>query len=443
MPAARSSASPDPTADPAASLGSLPVDSEWLLNDGRGGYACGTVGDLVMRRYHGLWIARLPATAKRSMVVAGLDERVQLPDADADADAPASLMHAHWRSLPEPSPPAARVRFAHRPLPQWVFATEVGELERTVALRRAGDGDSPPVLLVRWRNRSANPMRLAVRPLLGCCDVDHLPPADDSFDGTVHARGASWGFRPRSDFPSVWLSVDGVAAFRSDPAWYRGFLYGWDRARGYDHVGDRWSPGVLELDLAGGADAIAAFALDAPWSQPAAAFEQVAAAAATSWAQVSSQPDARRARLALGADDFFYRAPGNSTDDGRLGVLAGFPWFGEWGRDVFLALPGLSLARGRPELCAEVLRGAVPFLRRGLLPNIFGRDPASSHYGSCDAALWFATAVMRYADGGYDDSLVADQLLPALIGIATPMSPAPTSAWWCSQMACCRQGAPT
>ncbi|MCA8977715.1 MAG: hypothetical protein KDC98_23525, partial [Planctomycetes bacterium] len=110
---------------------------------------------------------------------------------------------------------------------------------------------------------------------------------------------------------------------------------------------------------------------------------------------------------------FFYRAAGD-----RLGILAGFPWFGEWGRDVFIALPGLSIARGRLELCAEVLSDAVPFLRRGLLPNIYAATVADSHYGSCDAALWFALAVQRYADAGGCADRVRDEYLPALLGIA-------------------------
>jgi len=85
---------------------------------------------------------------------------------------------------------------------------------------------------------------------------------------------------------------------------------------------------------------------------------------------------------------------------------------------VFVALPGLTLARGRRDLCAEVLRGALPFLRRGLLPNVYGATPADSHYDSCDAALWFALAVQRYADAGGDAELVARELLPALAAIA-------------------------
>jgi predicted glycogen debranching enzyme len=390
----------------------LPGTAEWLVTDGAGGYACGSVDDLPRRRYHGLWVVRPAGSARRRLVIAGVDER--LLDGQLLERGPTTrLMHAHWRDLPAPSAPAAAVTFVRRPLPSWTFTAGERQLERTVALRRA-DGERPACLLVRWRNPGAVAVRVLVRPLLGWCDADHLPPADERFDGTVQARGASWGVRPDALLPTLWMCADGVAGFRSEPAWYRGFVYTTDRDRGYDHHGDRWSPGELELDLGPGCDAVVAFALGEPVTGPAAAYAEVAAAAERAAAAVAAAAEPWRERLAQGADDFLYRA-----DGGRLGVLAGFPWFGEWGRDVFLALPGLTLARGRPELCAEVLRGALPFLRGGLLPNIYGRSVADSHYGSCDAALWFTLAVQRYADAGGDRDLVRNTLLPALAAIAT------------------------
>jgi predicted glycogen debranching enzyme len=394
-----------PTASDAA--GAVPRDAEWLLTDGTGGYACGTADDLPRRRYHALWIVRPAGQARRFAAVAGLDERVMRDGATVH------LLHAHWQDVPEPSPPQAPSTFVRHPLPTWTFRGDGFVLERTVALRR-GDAGQPPLCLVRWRQLAGAPLRLHVRPLLGWCDADHLPPANDGFDGAVHARGASWGVRPTSLLPELWLTADGIAAFRGEPAWYRGFLYASDRDRGYDHVGDRWTPGVLELDLSAGRQATVAFAFAEPCAEPDALLarleadeqrrqQRAAAAAAAPWL----------ARLALGADDFLYRA-----DGGRLGVLAGFPWFTEWGRDVFVSLPGLTLARGRRDLCADALRGALPFLRRGLLPNVYGADPASSHYDSCDAALWWALAAQRFADGGGDARLVTAELVPALAAIA-------------------------
>lgn len=384
----------------------IAADAEWLLTDGAGGYACGAADDLPRRRYHGLWTVRPAGSARRRLVVAGLDERV------VEGSRTLHLMHAHWRGLEAPSPPQARVEFVHRPLPRWSFTAGDVRLERTVALRRTS-GSEPPIALVRWHNRGPRPLRLVVRPLLGWCDADHLIGADESFDGTLHARGASWGVRPNELLPMLWLTAGGIAAFRSDVAWYRGFHLAVDRDRGYDHHGDRWCPGVLEIDLAAGREATLAFALGEPCIDPVAAFDAIAAAAAEQDRAAAGIAEPMRARLQRSADDFLFR-----TDSGRLGVLAGFPWFVEWGRDVFVALPGLTIARGRLDLCAEVLTGALPFLRAGLLPNIYGTTVQDSRYNSCDAALWFALAVQRFADAGGDARLVRGTLLPALASIA-------------------------
>jgi glycogen debranching enzyme len=391
-----------------------PKATEWLLTDGRGGYACGTVADLATRRYHGLWVARLPDSARRQMIVSGLHERI------GTGDSTVSLLHAHWMTMPQPMAPQAVVTFEHRPWPCWTFRGVTPEghsfaIERSVQLQRTdgGEGAAEPCLCVRWRNLGSALVRLSVRPLLGLCDADHLPPANDTFDGTVHVRGASWGFRPAPLLPTLWLTVDGVAAFRGEPVWYRGFLYAEDKARGYDHQGDRWSPGVLELDLGPGQVAVAAFSIGEVCREPGAVWDAVSARANDREHAVVTAADPLRARLDRTADDFFYRAVGD-----RPGVLAGYPWFGEWGRDVFVALPGLSIARGNLAQCEAVLTGALPFLRTGLLPNIYGRTQADSNYGSCDAALWFGLAVQRFAAAGGNAELVRTVLVPALASIA-------------------------
>ena len=391
----------------------VPAESEWLLTDGRGGYACGTAAGVPMRRYHGLWVTRAKGTAERHMIVSGLDERVgPARKLGAEDVRFAHLMPAHWQGQDEPQTGDGETSFSHRPLPTWTHKTEHGVVKKTVALRRQSQGQAP-ALIVRWRNASSEPIRLEVRALLGWCNVDHLLPVNEQFDGTVHARGASWGFRPTTELPHLWLSVDGISAFRSEPVWYRDFLYSVDRLRGYDHVGQRWSPGVLELDLPPGAEATASFALGDPCVDAGAVFDEIAAMAQQQCCQAEQSEHPLAEVLALGADDFLYRGVGD-----RLGVLAGFPWFGEWGRDVFLALPGLTLARGQVAQCAEVMIGCLPFLREGLLPNIYQKDVATSNYGSCDAALWFALAAMRFADAGHDPDLVQQKLLPAMRSIA-------------------------
>jgi len=100
-------------------------------------------------------------------------------------------------------------------------------------------------------------------------------------------------------------------------------------------------------------------------------------------------------------------------------VIAGYPWFGEWGRDTCISLPGLLLARGHVEATGDALEDLVPFLRRGLLPNVFGNAAEDSNYGSADASLWFARAVRLYERAGGRRERVLEVFRPALESIAT------------------------
>ena len=123
-------------------------------------------------------------------------------------------------------------------------------------------------------------------------------------------------------------------------------------------------------------------------------------------------------RLVLAADLYIFDRPVPGVADGRS-VIAGYPWFGDWGRDTFIALPGLTLAVGEPQRCGEVLAAARPFVRAGLLPNVFGRTPADSHYGSADAALWYALCVQRWHDAGAATAAVRAEFGPVLQQMAT------------------------
>ncbi|MFM1874166.1 MAG: hypothetical protein RL398_3588, partial [Planctomycetota bacterium] len=229
-------------------------DAEVLLVDGRGGYLLWCADDVPRRRYSGLWVTRLPDAAERTMLVAGLHELVTVKDGAVDSAV--SLLAAHWAGHHEPMYPAVAARCIGAVPPTRRCEGRLPDgtpfcLEREVVLLRAAPGREP-ALLVRWRNRSGAAVRLLVRPLLGMHEVDRLPPAREGLDGAVQARGASWGVRPLADLPTLWLTADGVAAFAAEPTHYRGFLYATDRDRGYDHLGDRWSPGLLDLLIPAG-----------------------------------------------------------------------------------------------------------------------------------------------------------------------------------------------
>lgn len=279
---------------------------EWLLVDGHGGYACGTLAELPTRRYHG-WLCAWPETLeRRHLFVARCDERI------VDAAGERSLLASRWADGTLQAPDAA-VTFTAWPLPTWEF--ELGEVRLSRQLAMTG---AAGVVLVAYENRGAAPLQLRLRPLLALRVADHLTHGAPTRQQTaVLPAGLRW--RVRDDEPPLWLSSDDQLEFAPDAVVYRGVDYEVDKQRGYDFVEDLWSPGVVTLALMPGQRRVLAFAVDEPVVQPAAQWQVVLAQRAAHDSELARRFRGDELRLARGADDFFYQAPG-----GRTGVLAGF-----------------------------------------------------------------------------------------------------------------------
>ncbi|MEY4674288.1 MAG: hypothetical protein RL148_2072 [Planctomycetota bacterium] len=377
---------------PAGGGPSVPGPSrEWLLVDGHGGYACGSTDDVPRRRYHGWLVARKDGSARRHLLLSRVEEVLGLGGRES------SLMATQWRGEPAPSRPAAEVAFAHQPWPSWTFAVAAARLRRE--LRMEG---TPGCVAVRYTNLGASTIDLRLRPMLSFRAHDALTFANGQLDPVTHRVPGGLLWRPYAELPPLTLAWSGAQVRCEEvPHWYQGVHLGMDEERGYECDEDQWAPCRLHVELPPGAELRLEFRAGA------------GVGAAAPWPMATVPCTDRWERLNQGADQFFFRAPGS-----RLGIVAGFPWFDEWGRDLFLALPGLTLARGDLARCTEVLRGVLPYLQDGLLPNIFGEDVAASHYGSADAALWFALAVRRWQLAGGDRNVLLDELHPALLAIA-------------------------
>ncbi len=369
-------------AGPAASAGALQPEgfridealaAEWLLTDGIGGYACSTTLLCPTRRQHGLLVAPIPGSAKRHNFLSRFEESVH----GQDLGFPLSI--ARYPGTWSPLGHRGFVGFARWPWPTLTHRIGRAEIVREIFVPRGRHA-----VLCRYSVTSKVwPLELRLRPLLPCREADALTAENPHLDARVQGRGGWIRVQPYPALPAVHFSGAGPGFdFHADPVWYRRLQYLRDQERGYPAEEDQFSPGVLRFVLDGPGAVVVAASLDEPITDPAALWESATAAARR------PAPQGLRATLEATADDFLYRAPG-----GRLGVLAGFPWFGEWGRDTLISLPGLLLARGRVTECGEALSGLVPCLRGGLLPNVFGAAPESSAWNSADAALWFARAV--------------------------------------------------
>lgn len=397
----------------------LHLASEWLQTDGVGGYASSTRSGCATRRYHGWLVARPIELAKRHLFVSRVDELLSVAGRPA-----VGLGLAEYADGFAPPSHELDPEVAFEDGWSTTYRVDGAVITRTVRLARGA-----PTVLCRYHVESPDAaVRLELRPLLPCREADALTFANDVADLSVASRPDGWTCQPYEVLPAVHASWNGRAAragsgqlaalWHHDPVWYRGVHLRVEADRGYDAIEDQPSPGRLVVEVPpGGGEFVLAFSIAGPVADPLRAWRDLPA----------GEPSAEtvRDRIAATAHDFLYRVP----ETGRLAVCAGYPWFGEWGRDSFIALPGLTLALGDRASCREAIASALPFLRRGLLPNIFGLEVADSHYGSIDASLWFARAVDLWLESGRiagevepadadDARFLANAVYPALVEIA-------------------------
>jgi len=348
--------------------------SEWLEADGLGGFASGTVTGERTRRYHGLLLVATTPPTGRMMLVNGIDAFVTTP---AGRFALSSQRYTPGVVYPDG---ASHIQaFNNEPWPTWTFALPDGtriEQQILVAHRR-------PLTVLSWRLLTpGRGVRLDVRPLLSGRDYHSMHHENGSirFDAERFENVVSW--RPYDGVPAVAAASNGQYAH--GPEWYRNFLYTAEQERGRDSVEDLASPGTFVFDLSG---ADARLGLTTEPAQEAAGSDLEAMHAAER---------ARRARfsspLDRAADAYLVTRGTGST------IIAGYPWFTDWGRDTFISLPGICLATGRLDAAREILLAWADAVSEGMLPNRFSDSGEQPEFNAVDASLWYVVAVQAFLD---------------------------------------------
>jgi predicted glycogen debranching enzyme len=398
-----------------------PVETrEWLVTNGLGGYASGTVSTLMTRRYHGLLIAALPAPFGRTYMLSHLDERLSL--ADGRVVATAVGWEASGTGKPTEMTDLAEFRL-EMGLPVWRY--ELGEL---VLEKR---------LLLPYRQNTVHvtyrliagpgPIRLEVRPTV------HFRPHEQPVSTPLSVPYALTVVEDRyelqggAELPRLRFRMHGPdATFRVACETIRRVLYPIERSRGYESTGDLWSPGYFRITFESGAPATLVASAE-PWEaidalDPQTAFH--AEVARRRRLRAVAHPAARTgpaAELVLAADQFVIAPAGRvadtalirATGDEARTIIAGYHWFTDWGRDTMISLEGLTLVTGRHVEAGYILRTFAHYVRDGLIPNMFPEGTREGLYHTADATLWYFHAIDRYVRATGDRETLR-VLLPTL-----------------------------
>ncbi|HEY7398613.1 MAG TPA: amylo-alpha-1,6-glucosidase [Gaiellaceae bacterium] len=365
---------------------------EWLVADGVGGYAMGTVAGLRTRRYHGLLVVAVDGPANRMLGLAALDPVL------VSGDARFRLATDEWGS--GAVDPAGHELLAAFELvdgvPRWRWQIGGVVLERELAMAHG----APVVGVVHRLIAADRPVRLELTPLCTWRNVH----------GERHANGApdvetiAGGFVFENAY-----RVDG-AGYSAGGEWYCDVRAREETARGLPDREDLWAAGTFAVDLERGECHEVTAAATSVRELPPGAVTIVAAARRRARERASgSWVTGETARqLVIAADRFAIETGGRPT------AVAGYPWFGEWSRDLMTSYEGLYLATGRHDEGREVLRAAAATLSEGMLANT--ADTGSLEYNTVDGTLWFVHAVGRHVAVTGDDGLHAE-LAPALTEI--------------------------
>ena len=364
-------------------------EREWLVTDGLGGYAMGTVGGLRTRRYHGLLVVATHPPGGRMLGLADLDAVLIVGERRIPLG-----VHEWASGAIEPAGHLQLESFTlESGLPRWRWAVGDVVVERTVAMAHGRSA----VAVTHRVVRAPAPVGLEVHPLCTWRDAH----GERFGDGAPEVENTALGF--------VFEGAYRVAArgFEPNGEWYRGVRYRVEADRGLDDVEDLWHPGRFVTRLqAGQSHDLVAWSGPLDEAPPAAATiiqrSTVRARAITSTAHAD---DDEGRLLALAADQFRVAGPA---------VVAGYPWFGAWSRDTMTSYEGLFLETGRIMEGRDLLIRAAETLSEGMLANT--ADAGETEYNTADATLWFLHAVGRHVEKAGDVDLAAT-LSPSLLEI--------------------------
>jgi predicted glycogen debranching enzyme len=386
---------------------------EWLVTNGIGGYASGTIAGSQTRRYHGLLVAALQPPVGRTQLVSAIDEIVHYAGADF------SLATHRWASGAVDPQGFLLLEDFHLEgsTPVWTYALDDALLEKRVWMRQGENTTYIQYTLVR----GSSALEMELKALVNYRDFHSLTRAGEwrmniapvqhgvkvqAFDGAIpfYLKSSASTCEPRHD-------------------WYLGCYYAAETERGLSDREDRLFATLFRTRLAVGSsvtflatteaaalpDVETARAeranLDVKLFQEWQAKNEVLAEEAPTWLW----------QLILAAGQFIVKRSLPEEPDGRS-IIAGYHWFGDWGRDTMIALPGLTLATGRAEVAKQILLAFSRYVDAGMLPNNFPDAGGKPEYNTVDAALWYFEAIRQYF-GATQDDVTLQKLFPVLVGM--------------------------
>lgn len=390
---------------------------EWIVTNGIGGYASGTIAGILTRRYHGLLVAALNPPLERTLMLTKFEETAsynqQLYPLFANRWSDGTVNPQGYQHIEQ--------FFQEGTTPVWQFGFSDALLEKRVWMQQGANTTYVQYTL----RRATQPLMLTVKALVNYRD----------YHGSTQANG--WQMRVAEIDRGVCVyAYEGAAPLHlfsqtaqasTTHTWYQNFDLAVERYRGLsdrdDHLHVATFEGMLNpgesLTLIASTDkqpnlnGETAYQMRRAYEQKLVRFWE-ANSSTNSYGNGKKTP-AWIQRLVLAADQFIVDRPSTDEPSGKT-IIAGYHWFGDWGRDTMISLPGLALTTGRPEVARSILRTFAHYVDQGMLPNRFPDAGEIPEYNTVDATLWYFEAIRLYYDATEDENLL-HELFPVLAEI--------------------------
>jgi len=376
------------------------IEKEWLVTNGIGGYASSTITGANTRKYHGLLVAAHNPPGRQMLHLAKLDERLEAGGrtynlaTNSTGCGACESGYIHLQQVNVDPVPAFTYCFADITLEKIIFMVH---------------GRNTTVILYRIANGARDAV-LRLIPMVNCRG-HHYITYEGQVDFTQREVAGGVSIKGREGVPPL-LLVSSYGTYIPGGSWFKGMAYAVEKERGENCYEDHYIPGYFEVPLRAGENkTVTVFASTEEFiSMDGEELLEKEKARLKKLENQAGYEDALARRLVRAADAFIV----SRQSTGSKTVIAGYPWFTDWGRDTMISLPGLALVTRRFEETREILLTYARQCKKGLLPNCFLDGAEEPVFNTVDASLWFFNAVYKYLVYTGDLDFIRDQIYPVL-----------------------------
>lgn len=378
------------------------LQKEWIITNGMGGYASSTIPGCNLRRYHGLLVCSRPGDPERAVILSKIEETLKIGHRyyylstnkyTEDYIHPRGFTHMR--------------KFQQTPFPRFIYTIKDITISKEIFMLR---NSNTTVVRYSLFGGEGGKFSFYLHPLTAFRNFHELQKENRTFSTETQISDSTLTMQPYPNMPTLKLKAEGME-FKELKNWYKNFRYDKEKERGLDYIEDLFNPGYflaedvtqLEVDFIATCEEEVPGDIEIEYQKSLDRVEELFEAAG------ADEKDDDEKSLVLAADLHLINMPLPDKNQ-RTTIVAGYHWFGDWGRDTFIALPGITLSTGRDEEARRILKSFAGECKNGLIPNRFGDLGSSPSYNTVDASLWFINSTYEFARATRDYKFVKENL---------------------------------